>query len=77
MIRGLAGSPWCFGFAASWGVGLARELQISPGFILDPPKTTKVNPAPNGETCMQVRKQQLELDMEQHTGSKLGKDLLI
>ena len=22
------------------------------------------------ETCMQVRKQQLELDMEQHTGSK-------
>ena len=26
------------------------------------------------ETCMQVRKQQLELDMEQQTGSKLGKD---
>ena len=25
------------------------------------------------ETCMQVRKQQLELDMEQQTGSKLGK----
>ena len=25
------------------------------------------------ETCMQVRKQQLELDMEQCTGSKLGK----
>ena len=25
------------------------------------------------ETCMQVKKQQLELDMEQHTGSKLGK----
>ena len=25
------------------------------------------------ETCMQVRKQQLELDMEQHTGSKSGK----
>ena len=24
-------------------------------------------------TCMQVRKQQLELDMEQQTGSKLGK----
>ena len=23
-----------------------------------------------GEICMQVRKQQLELDMEQHTGSK-------
>ena len=25
------------------------------------------------EICMQVRKQQLELDMEQQTGSKLGK----
>ena len=24
--------------------------------------------------CMQVKKQQLELDMEQKTGSKLGKD---
>ena len=28
------------------------------------------------ETCMQVKKQQLELDMEQWTGSKLGKDYL-
>ena len=26
------------------------------------------------ETCMQVRKQQLELDIEQQTGSKLGKE---
>ena len=26
------------------------------------------------ETCMQVKKQQLELDMEQMTGSKLGKE---
>ena len=26
------------------------------------------------EICMQVRKQQLELDMEQQTGSKLGKE---
>ena len=26
------------------------------------------------ETCMQVRKQQLELDVEQQTGSKLGKE---
>ena len=25
------------------------------------------------ETCMQVKKQHLELDMEQWTGSKLGK----
>ena len=26
------------------------------------------------EMCMQVKKQQLELDMEQRIGSKLGKD---
>ena len=26
------------------------------------------------ETCMQVKKQQLESDMEQQTGSKLGKE---
>ena len=26
------------------------------------------------ETCMQIRKQQLELDIEQQTGSKLGKE---
>ena len=26
------------------------------------------------ETCVQVKKQQLELDMEQGTGSKLGKE---
>ena len=26
------------------------------------------------EICMQVNKQQLELDMEQRTGSKLGKE---
>ena len=28
------------------------------------------------ETCMQVRKQQLELDMEQQTGSKSGKECI-
>ena len=28
------------------------------------------------EICMQVRKQQLELDMEQQTGSKLGKECI-
>ena len=28
----------------------------------------------SGETCMQVKKQQLEPDMEQRTGSKLGKE---
>ena len=29
---------------------------------------------PSWETCMQDKKQQLELDMEQRTGSKLGKE---
>ena len=28
----------------------------------------------SSETCIQVKKQQLELDMEQQTGSKLGKE---
>ena len=28
------------------------------------------------EICIQVKKQQLELDMEQHTGSKLGKEYI-
>ena len=28
------------------------------------------------EICMQVRKQQLELDMKQQTGSKLGKEYI-
>ena len=28
------------------------------------------------ETCIQVKKQQLEIDMEQQTGSKLGKEYL-
>ena len=28
------------------------------------------------EICMQVKKQQLELDMEQHTGSKSGKEYI-
>ena len=31
-------------------------------------------PPASWETCMQVKKQQLEPDMEQQTGSKLGKE---
>ena len=31
---------------------------------------------PSWEICMQVRKQQLELDMEQQTGSKLSKEYI-
>ena len=29
------------------------------------------------QTCMQVKKQQLELDMEQETGSKLGREYVL
>ena len=32
-----------------------------------------IRPA-SSEICMQVKKQQLKLDMEQQTGSKLGKE---
>ena len=40
-------SPWWFGFAAPWGTGLERDLQISAVFYPAPPKTTKViNPGP-------------------------------
>ena len=31
---------------------------------------------PSWEICMQVKKQQLDLDMEQQTGSKLGKEYI-
>ena len=31
---------------------------------------------PLEKTCIQVRKQQLELDMKQQTGSKLGKEYI-
>ena len=41
---------------------ILKELEI-PGYLTCP-----------WETCMQVKKQQLDLDMEQWTGSKLGKE---
>ena len=34
----------------------------------------QINLCTSWETCMQVKNQQLELDMEQQTGSKLGKE---
>ena len=41
--------------------------------ILKEMEYQKIWPA-SWEICMQVKKQQLELDMEQQTGSKLGKE---
>ena len=37
---------------------------------------TELNWCPFLEICLQVKKQQLELDMEQWTGSKLGKEYI-
>ena len=39
-------------------------------------KTSKTTLPASWEICMQVKKQQLELDMEQQTGSKLGKEYI-
>ena len=63
-----------------WIIGKARELQKNIYFCfidftkafdcVDHSRWWKVLPA-TCETCMQVKKQQLEPDMEQQTGSKL------
>ena len=49
------------------------ELEIwflKPSAVGFPGDWVVKDPPANSETCMQVRKQQLELDMEQQTGSK-------
>ena len=73
-----------------WIIEKAREFQKSICFIdygkafdcVDRNKCGKflkrweyhTNLPISWETCMQAKKQQLELDMEQQTGSKMGKD---
>ena len=61
-----------------------RTLCFSKAFLCCPPMTTPLIfvkfhqttlPA-SWEICMQVKKQQLELDMEQQTGSKSGKECI-
>jgi len=37
---------------------------------------SSVENSPSWEICMWVKKQQLELDMEEQTGSKLGKEYI-
>ena len=66
-----------------WIIGKAREVQKNIYFCfidftkafdcVDHNRWWKVLPA-TCETCMQVKKQQLEPDMEQQTGSKLLKE---
>ena len=75
-----------------WIIGKAREFQKSFCLIdytkafdcVDPNKLLKIlqeieyqtNLPASWETCMQVKKQQIEPDREQKTGSKLGKEYL-
>ena len=66
-----------------WIIEKARELQKNIYFCfidftkafdcVDHNKRWKALPA-SCETCVQVKKQQLEPDMDQQTGSKLGKE---
>ena len=61
------------------GHGFSFFARISPFVMILSSESQEVflkglwRPA-SGEICMQVRKQQLELDVEQQTGSKLGKE---
>ena len=48
---------------------------ISCGKLLKKLEYQTIWPA-SWEICMQVKKQQLELDMEQRTGSKLGEEYI-
>ena len=73
-----------------WIIKKAKEFQKNICFIdyakafdcVDHNKLWKIlkdvripdHPPASWETCMQVKKQQLEPDMEQWTGSKLGKE---
>ena len=50
----------------------SRKTSISALWTMPKPLTVWITI--NCETYMQVRKQQFELDMEQLTGSKLGKE---
>ena len=49
-----------------------REWQPTPVFM--PEESHGQKSLAPWETCMQVKKQQLEPDVEQETGSKLGKE---
>ena len=56
--------------STSW---LCQSLGVDHNKLWEILKEMATWPA-SWEICMQVRKQQLELDMEQHTGSKSGKE---
>ena len=78
--------PWC-AVAAAWApqthlfllYWLCQRLWLcgsqKTGKFLKRLEQQTTLPA-SWEICMQVRKQQLEMDMEQQTGSKLGKEYI-
>ena len=45
----------------------ALSVKVTSGYVIM---------GETGVTCMQVKKQQLELDMEHQTGSKLGREYI-
>ena len=47
-------------------------FEIAPKYCITPKTTLSAS----GEICMQIKKQQLELDMGQQTGSKLRKEYI-
>ena len=62
------------GVSLHWGSSKAQPLLLTldKGYLLmaAPPDLERTTWPASWETYMQVRKQQLELDMEQQTGSK-------
>ena len=60
--------------ASESSVELDSDSSDGSAWVPREPPTLFLRPPSSWEICMQVKKQQLELDMEQQTGSKLGKE---
>ena len=83
-------TPWTAAYQAPLSMGFSRQEYWSgvpsPSLIaLYESQQTgkflkrwdyKITSSASLETCMQVKKQQLELDVEQWIGSKLGKEYI-
>ena len=73
--------PWDFPGKNTW-VGCHFLLSVYMTLIIvnlensEGNGNTRPPDLPPEKSCMQVRKQHLELDMEQHTSSKLGKEYI-
>ena len=62
---------FCFITLKPWLFGSHQTVENS-----ERDGNTRPSDLPHEKICMQVRKQQLELDMEQQTGSKLRKEFV-